>query len=167
MSETLKSYFRNCCESRKPPNNGRRVLETKIEMAEETIRVRACLAVIHEERILLVPHYDTDKGPVQWNIPGGRVKYGESVRQTAIRELLEETGIQAQVIELLDVSEVLLPDESWHSITITYLGRLVGGEVRAEPEHPFGQKNPQWFTIKELNGLMYHPKETIEKALLR
>jgi len=50
------------------------------------IRVRACLAVVQDGRVLLVPHYDTDVGPVQWVIPGGRMKYGERLQEAALRE---------------------------------------------------------------------------------
>jgi len=52
-----------------------------------------------------VSHYDTDVGPVQWIIPGGRVRYGERLQETARRESQEETGLQAQVVGLLGVSE--------------------------------------------------------------
>ena len=135
-------------------------------MEQNSIRVRACLAVMNEGKILLVPHYDTDKGPIQWNIPGGRVKFEESIQQAAIREILEETGFNAKIGRLLDVSEVLLPDKPWHSVTITFLGQVIDGKIQAEQGHPYGEKTPKWFTFEELEGLSYHPKDTIEKAFL-
>jgi 8-oxo-dGTP diphosphatase len=135
-------------------------------MTQNSIRVRACLAIIQEGKILLVPHYDTAEGPVQWNLPGGKVEFGESLKQAALREVLEETGLNAEVMELLDVSEVLLPDMPWHSITITFLGQVVSGRLKPEEGHPFGKKSPQWFTFNALKGLAYHPKSAIDKALL-
>ena len=131
-----------------------------------SIRVRACLAVICEGKILLVPHYDTEQEPVQWNLPGGRVLFGESLQQAAVREFEEETGLTAMTSRLLDVSEVVLPEKPYHSITITYLGRIMGGFLHAEQGHPHGVKVPQWFSREELAGISYHPSVVVDKALL-
>jgi len=132
---------------------------------DDIIRIRACLAVVQEGRILLVPHYDTDVGPVQWVIPGGRVEFGESLHGTALREFQEETGLQAQVVGLLDVSEVIWPEKPWHSITITFSGRVTGGELAPEAGHRYGQKTPRWFSMAEIGAVEYHPQSAVKKAL--
>jgi 8-oxo-dGTP diphosphatase len=136
-----------------------------ITMEDKLIRIRACLAVIHEGRILLVPHYDTDAGPVQWNLPGGKVEFGESIQQCAIRELEEETGITAKIVRLLEVNEIIIPEKPWHSITISYLGEFTGGELKSEAGHPHGKKYPRWFTAEELHQVKYHPIPAINIAM--
>jgi ADP-ribose pyrophosphatase YjhB (NUDIX family) len=135
-------------------------------VSKRTIRTRVCLAAIRRARILLVPHYDTDVGPVQWCIPGGELRYGESLQACALREFKEETGLRAKVVRLADVSEVILPREHWHSVTITFVGKVTGGRVRAERSKKYGKKAPCWFSKQELRGLKYHPKQTIDKLLL-
>lgn len=134
-----------------------------------TIRVRACLAVVQDERLLLVPHYQTDAGAVQWNIPGGGVEFGEALELAARREFTEETGLQAQITGILTISEVILPEKPWHSITITFAGSLVGrvsaGQLRPEIHPTYGQKVPQWFTADTVRQVAYHPKPAVEKAL--
>jgi ADP-ribose pyrophosphatase YjhB (NUDIX family) len=130
------------------------------------IRVRVALAVVQAGRILLVPHYHTDAGFVQWTIPGGKVEFGESLSAAAVREFFEETGLQVEVVDLLDVTDVILEDRPYHSITITYTGRIVGGEERPEANHPYGAKPPKWFRAEELADLQYHPKKTVDKAFL-
>jgi len=131
----------------------------------DVIRVRACLAVVSDGKILLVPHYKTDAGSVQWNIPGGSVTFGESLQQAALREFAEETGVEARITGLLDVSEVILPDRPWHSITITFSGSVAGGELAAEAQHCYGQKMPRWVSVDEIGTIQYHPPRTVEKAL--
>ena len=131
----------------------------------EKIRIRVALAVVKGDRILLLPHYDTDAGPVQWCVPGGKLGFGESLREAAEREFEEETGLRALAGELLDVSEVVLPERPYHSITVSFSGTALDGEVRPEPEHRHGEKMPRWFDAHELRSLVYHPEQTVEKAL--
>lgn len=132
---------------------------------DDMIRIRACLAVVHDNRILLVPHYNTDAGPVQWLIPGGRVGFGESLQEAAVREFSEETGLQARITGLLDVSEVILPEKPWHSITVTFAGSITGGELASEANHRYSKKMPKWFLVEEIGTVKYHPKQAVEKAL--
>jgi len=132
---------------------------------EKETRLRVALAVIQQGSILLVPHVGTDVGPVQWNLPGGKVEFCECMREAVIREFFEETGLRAEVIDLLDASEVIHPDRPYHSVTITFLGRVVAGEIRPEINHAYGEKMPKWFKANDLTGMQYHPAKTIEKAL--
>ncbi len=133
-------------------------------MADQ-IRIRACVAVVKDGRILLVPHFATDAGPVQWVIPGGQVGFGERLHEAALREFAEETGLQARIRGLLDVSEVILPERAYHSVTVTYSGSIASGELAPEAGHRFGQKIPRWLSAGELRGLEFHPPAAVERAL--
>jgi ADP-ribose pyrophosphatase YjhB (NUDIX family) len=129
------------------------------------IRIRVCLAVVEDKKILLVPHYQTDAGAVQWCIPGGAIKFGEKLTEAAVREFFKETGLHTKVVGLVNVSEVLHPEENYHSITITFSGNVVNGKLRSEANHHYGVKTPKWFSAAELITIKYHPEKAVEGAL--
>lgn len=131
----------------------------------DSIRIRACLAVVDDGKILLVPHYGTEAGAVQWVIPGGEIEFGESLKQAALREFFEETALRAEVTDLLNISEVILPERPYHSITISFLGSVLDGELQAEANQPYGEKVPRWFSAAEVKTVKYHPEKAVEAAL--
>ncbi|KCZ98359.1 NUDIX family NudH subfamily hydrolase [Hyphomonas polymorpha PS728] len=42
-----------------------------------------------------------------WSLPGGRIEFGERTEAAALRELKEETGVEARLIGLVDVVDAL------------------------------------------------------------
>lgn len=69
----------------------------------------------------------------EWSIPGGHVEWGETAAQAAVREVMEETGITAEALALIDVIDAIGPGEppNGHYVLVDYLGRWVSGEPKA------------------------------------
>lgn len=72
----------------------------------------------------------------EWSIPGGRIEPGEKATDAALRELGEETGVEAELIGLVDVVDGIFrePDHgalTHHYVLIDYAARWTGGEPRA------------------------------------
>ena len=72
-----------------------------------------------------------DEGGVYWQMPQGGIDAGEEVREAALRELWEETGVTEQHVTILAQTreEVLydLPDD--------LIGKLWGGQYRGQRQH--------------------------------
>jgi len=88
--------------------------------------VSAATIVINEQReILLI------KGPRRgWEMPGGQVEERESLKEAAIRETKEETGIDIEVLKFCGVFQNVN-----NSICNTlFLAKPVGGKLTTSPE---------------------------------
>lgn len=88
-----------------------------------------------------------------WSLPGGRQKLGETVRDCALRELLEETGVQAEIGPLLDVIDTITPDGdgriAYHYTLVDFLAIWRSGEPRAGGDAAAAR----WFGPEELGAL--------------
>jgi ADP-ribose pyrophosphatase YjhB (NUDIX family) len=93
------------------------------------------------------------------------VEFGERLEDAAVREFAEETGLTAEITGLLATSQVILPERPYHSITIAFWGKLLGGTLQAEADHGYGVKVPKWFSAAEVQQVAYHPPALVEKAL--
>jgi 8-oxo-dGTP diphosphatase len=123
------------------------------------VRVRTSVVIIENDKILLVPQYYSDE-PTKWVLPGGRVEFGETLKDAAVRETYEETGLLIECLERLEVYEVIELD--WHSVAVIFSGRIIGGAIKAEVHPTYGKKEPQWFTLDELQSIRYHPQSVID-----
>lgn len=64
----------------------------------------------------------------EWSLPGGRIEPGERAIHAALRELREETGVEAEIVGLLDVVDGLFPEAGRHYVLIDYAARWLSGE---------------------------------------
>jgi len=89
----------------------------------------------------------------EWSIPGGVLEMGETLRQAAAREALEETGLTVEVGELLGVYDRILRDADertrYHYVLIDFLCRRIAGD----PEAAGDAADARWFGRGEIGQL--------------
>jgi 8-oxo-dGTP diphosphatase len=92
-------------------------------------------AIIIQNGKILLEKRKNDHGRGKWSIPRGIVELGESLEQTVVREVQEETGLVVDAPELIDVVSQATLDEGgkvkYHFIIVDYLVKLKGGAARA------------------------------------
>ena len=115
-------------------------------------RVAVGAVVFHNDRVLLVKR---GKPPAEgvWAIPGGTVHLGESLQETARREILEETGIIIQTGEVIYVFEKVERDTDgrvrFHYVIIDLLADYVGGNLQPGDD----AKDACWVSREDLSIL--------------
>jgi 8-oxo-dGTP diphosphatase len=88
--------------------------------------------VIHRGRVLLIRRGGEPlKG--EWSIPGGLVELGEELAEGARRELKEETGLNVEPLEVLEVFDRIFRARGrvrYHFVIVDFACRLKGGRLR-------------------------------------
>ena len=118
--------------------------------------------IVHEGKVVIVQR-GTEPLKGQWSVPGGALEIGESLRECAAREALEETGLQVEAGEVLEVFDAIYrqPDGriQFHYVLLDFACRLLGGDLRAGGD----ALQARWVTLQELP--QYELAETARKVI--
>ena len=87
------------------------------------------------EEVLLIRR-GTPPREGQWSLPGGRIEPGEPVRTAALRELKEETSVEAELVDLVDVVDAIFENKAGdlitrHYVLIDYVAQWRSGTPKA------------------------------------
>lgn len=131
---------------------------------DKKIGVGVGIMIFREGKILLGKrHEDPEKatsllrGAGTWTMPGGKLDFGESFEQGAIRETEEETGIKLNELRLICVNNDQVEDA--HFVTIGFFSENFIGEPRVCEPDKITERG--WFDLDNLPSPIFFPSERI------
>lgn len=95
-----------------------------------------CANLVLEQRGLLLVKESKPTALGRWSLPAGRLEVGESLRDGAAREALEETGLSVQVGSLLGIYHCLSTLEGGAAVNFVFRSTVLAGATRVSSSHP-------------------------------
>jgi ADP-ribose pyrophosphatase YjhB (NUDIX family) len=121
--------------------------------------------VVHDGRALIVKRaHEPRKG--EWSLPGGRVELGETLVDAARREMLEETGLDVSVGDIVEVFDRIHRHEGrvrYHFVIVDFLCAWTAGELRPGDD----AEDAAWVTGDEVEayGVNEHAARVLRKGI--
>jgi ADP-ribose pyrophosphatase YjhB (NUDIX family) len=138
-------------------------------LLQRVVRLAAYGLIERDGRTLLCRVAPGYLGVGLWTLPGGGLTFGEDPEADALREVLEETGLIAQItgtpLILSDTGAwpVADPPLPYHQVRFVYPMEVVGGEERAEVD---GSSDAiGWYTKDEMAGMKIVPLVSLAVGL--
>lgn len=137
-----------------------------VQMKQGVIRptLGTSIAVWREDEVLVVKRGKMPRKGA-WALPGGHVEAGETVREAAMRELLEETGITAEIGAVADYVDIIRHGDGGlvevHYVLIVFSGTWISGEVRAGDD----AEAAAWIKPDEVDALEGGILDTARKVI--
>ena len=110
---------------------------------DKPIRKAVRCYLIKDNEVVVTKYKKGNKKEGYYDIPGGKIEEGEIPKQTAIREMKEETGIEIQNLKYKGIMTIEYPDRMF--IFDTFISK----EYEGEPQE-FEENTSEWIDIDEL-----------------
>ncbi|UGQ14286.1 NUDIX hydrolase [Yinghuangia sp. ASG 101] len=140
-------------------NEWMRVFLTDVELPDgdrfehHVIKLRAAAMVVlidDQDRVLMMWRHRFVSDRWGWEIPGGLVDEGEDPEETALRELLEETGYRPKTFRHVSRFQPMVGMvDSWHDV---FVGE--GAEKIADPTEVTEMARMEWVPLADIPGLI-------------
>jgi len=115
-------------------------------------RIGVAAVVIKDNKVLLVKRGITPSKGL-WAIPGGNMKLGETMKETAEREILEETGISIEAKDPIYAFDFMERDDEgrlrFHYVVVDLLAEYISGEPKGADD----ALEARWLSWEELPAL--------------
>lgn len=114
--------------------------------------------VVYKGKLLMVQRYEPEmkEGHLKWEIPGGKVDFGEEPHEAIVREIMEETGVKIKVKRLLPEVFTQNWDYPWgvqQTLLFAYECEFVSQTVKKEDHHVEEVKWVKLTDVKKLDRL--------------
>ena len=120
--------------------------------------------VFHNKQVLLVRRRNAPSQG-QWAIPGGKLRFGETLQEGAEREVLEETGIRIRADEPVFAFDVIERDTNGEPALHYVVVDLAATYIDGTPVGTDDASDARWFSAEELDK--FPVNKTTRKLLSR
>lgn len=110
---------------------------------DKPIRKAVRCYLIKDDKVVVTKYKQGNKKEGYYDIPGGKIENGEIAKQTAIREMKEETGIDIKSLKYKGIITIEYPDRKFIFDT------FISNEYEGEPQE-FEENTSEWIKIEEL-----------------
>ena len=122
------------------------------ERTGETIILGVGAVVWNERGEVLLIRRSNPPRQNEWSLPGGKVEFGETLRDGVAREVREETGLEIDILGLVDVVEIVetaTAGNGRHYVLVDFCALALPGEAVAASD----ASEARWFSRAQIDGL--------------
>ena len=131
------------------------------------MRSSAKVLLVNENKILLNRCRWNRSGEVYYDLPGGGQHQYENLEETAVREVMEETGYRVEIVRFAALCKEICTDEELrekypeycHRLASIFIAQMVGGEKAEVKEMDYQQEESLWVDIDKADKLPVFPKQ--------
>lgn len=125
-------------------------------MNSSLFTIHTASIILNADKVLLVRRSENLKYyPGSWSLPCGKVDSNESIEDAVNRELLEETGLKADYMEIFSVSEFQKDNnKTRRDLQLNYFVKVSSFEVTLNPKE---SSNYSWVSIRNLEDWSLDP----------
>ncbi len=110
--------------------------------------IAADAVIIRKGRVLLEKR-DSSPFRGKWCLPGGQLEEDETIEETCVREVREETGMEVKISKTFGVYSTPGRDPRGISMSAVFLCKVIGGELSASKE----SSDLKWFSKEQAGKL--------------
>ena len=109
----------------------------------------ALAVLVHDDHVLLAQRRNNPDAGL-WGYPGGHVEWGETVLEAAVRELREETGVNAKPLSYLTNIDLLLPGSTGEVTTHFLLVAVLCDYISGTPQAADDVADARWVPVTDI-----------------
>lgn len=129
-------------------------------MSDQITKVAVAIFIRKDNKILMGKRL-SKVGYGTWGLPGGHLEYNEHIEAAAHRELMEETGLKAD-LKLINITND--PRNGQHYIHFVFEGMNIQGEVQLKEPHAC--EKWEYFDVTDLPKDLFYGQEKFLHAVL-
>ena len=125
----------------------------KFDIFNKWVTIRVSGILVRDNTLLLIAH--KKKGEIYWLLPGGGIKYGESLSRALKREFREELGIGIDVNAVAVICDSIEPHGKRHILNVSFRCDYRDGEYRLGSDRRL--YDYAFFDIRDIPGVRLYP----------